>query len=357
MNKDFDFIIVGKGLAGIILAHHLIQSGKSILLFDDQNGQSSSKIAAGLYNPVTGRKMVKTWKADVLFPYLESYYRGIQAHSDEKFFVDKAIYRPFISTEEQNEWSARSADESYQPYISKIHYSSINNAVNDLFGGIELKKSGFLNVPVFLENLTEVLLKADNFTINKEKFDEEELKLSESEVRYKGKLASKIIFCQGVASTKNKYFQWLPFKPVKGDILTIEANMQTDLIINRGIFVIPIGKNRFKVGSTYNNYDLTTEPSMEARVLLEQKLKELISVNYKVVEHISGIRPATKDRKPIIGMHPNYENVGIFNGLGTKGVSLAPYFANQFVLHLVNQSALDKEVAIERFYTLINDDK
>ncbi|QSE97935.1 NAD(P)/FAD-dependent oxidoreductase [Fulvivirga lutea] len=356
MNKDFDFIIVGKGLAGITLAHHLVKLGKSVLLFDDKDGQSSSRVAAGLYNPVTGRKMVKTWKADQLFSYLESYYLEVQKLSEEEFFIPRAIYRPFLSTEEQNEWSARSADAAYEPYIKEIHFRSINDAVNNPFGGVELKHSGFLKVSTFLECATEQLLNEDGFNLIQEKFDEKLLKITETGTEYKGKSASKIIFCEGVQSNKSKFFDWLPFKPVKGDILTIEADIKTSLIINRGIFVIQIDKNRFKVGSTYNNYDLTIEPSQEGRATLEQKLKELISVNYKVVDHIAGIRPATKDRKPIIGMHPNYENVGIFNGLGTKGVSLAPYFANQFALHLVNQSALDKEVAIERYYALFNDD-
>ena len=349
--KEYDFIIVGMGLAGVTLTQHLLDQGRSVYAIQEEKSQSASRIAAGLYNPITGRKMTKTWKADKLFPYLIEYYSGLEDKWNSKFLHEIEIYRPFISTEEQNEWSARTADEAYIPYVNKVYYESRSVNARDSYGGISLKLAGYLDTNRFLDHAIEAFLTIDNFQIDHTEFIEGDLKLLDDFVEYNGIRAKQIIYCNGPKTKDSHLFGWLPFSPVKGEILEIESELLSDLIINRGVFVLPIGDNRFRVGSTYDNNDLEWSPSEKGRLMIEEKLKELISVNYKIVGHSAGVRPATRDRKPFIGMHPKYKNVGIFNGLGTKGVSLAPYFANQFTQYLVNQSALDSEVNIERFYS------
>ena len=56
------------------------------------------------------------------------------------------------------------------------------------------------------------------------------------------------------------------------------------------------------------------------------------------------------DRRPVIGCHPEEDRVAIFNGLGTKGVSLAPYFSDLFAQHLVENRQLCSEVDVRRFF-------
>ena len=46
-NKKFDFIIVGQGLAGTLLAHDLIELEKSVIIIDTHLKASSSRVAAG----------------------------------------------------------------------------------------------------------------------------------------------------------------------------------------------------------------------------------------------------------------------------------------------------------------------
>lgn len=349
--KDYDFIIVGMGLAGVTLTEHLLREGKSVYAFQEPSGNSSTRIAAGLYNPITGRKMTKTWKADLLFPYLMNYYHDFERKTGVNFLTDIEIYRPFTSTEEQNEWSARSADDAYLPYVNQVYYESRNVNANDAFGGISLKRAGFLDTNKFIDASVNYFERNQKFQLEEFEFHESELNINDDSVEYKNIKAGKIIFCNGTRLKDSNLFDWLPFSPVKGEILEIESELFSDLIINRGVFVLPIGNGRFKVGSTYDNNDLDWTPTDKGRLTIEEKLKDLISVKYKIIGQSAGVRPATRDRKPFVGMHPKYKNVGIFNGLGTKGVSLAPYFANQFTQHLVNQSALDSEVNIERFYS------
>jgi glycine oxidase len=351
---EVDFIIVGQGLAGSTLAYHLTKLGKKIAVFDTQRETSSSWVAAGLYNPITGRKMVKTWRADDLFAYLKGYYSEIEALASNKLLNEIGIYRPFISIEEQNEWASKTADENYAQYIGSIDQKSSYSSVNDDFGGIKLKQAGFLDVRKYLDVMVDILKQKDVNYYN-ERFDVGVMDLSDNGVKYGDISTKNIIFCDGRSSVSNPYFQWLPFKLVKGEVLYIESEMELDKVINRGVFVIPQTENRFRVGATYDNFDLTLSTTPKGRLQIEDKLKELITVEYEVKEQYAGIRPATRDRKPFIGIHPKFKSVGIFNGLGAKGVSLAPYFANQFARHLVNQSPLDKEVDISRYFSFYKD--
>ena len=83
-------------------------------------------------------------------------------------------------------------------------------------------------------------------------------------------------------------------------------------------------------------------------------LQKIISVPFEVVQHNASIRPTVQGRRPFIGLHPLQNNVGIFNGLGTKGVMLAPFFANQFAEHLVNGEKLNEEVDVLRYKNLLS---
>jgi glycine/D-amino acid oxidase-like deaminating enzyme len=175
----------------------------------------------------------------------------------------------------------------------------------------------------------------------------------DNSVRWKGITARKIIVCQGVYGQQDPYFDWLPFRPVKGEVLTLEIpGMPAGSIINRGVFVLPLGNERFKVGATYHWKHLTWEPTPEARSELLEKFGALIKLPYRITGQQAGIRPATADRRPIIGLHPAVKTLGILNGLGSKGVSLAPLFAQYFVDYLEKDKHLPDEVNISRFFSL-----
>jgi glycine/D-amino acid oxidase-like deaminating enzyme len=185
-----------------------------------------------------------------------------------------------------------------------------------------------------------------------ERLDPDKLSMGNGEVVYDGVSASRILFCDGIQSLQGRFFDWLPFQPVKGEIITIESAADFDKIINRGVFLLPLGDGKYKVGATYDWNDTSNKITDSARKELNQKLDQLLKLKYTVVDQAAGIRPATKDRRPFIGIHPEFEQIGIFNGLGTKGVSLAPYFADRFSDSLERGLELDSEVNISRYFSL-----
>lgn len=346
-----DYIIVGQGLAGSILADHLIIEGCSVMVYDDPTISNSSKIAGGLYNPVTGRKMVKTWNADRLFDYLVDYYPQYEQRLSAKFLHDIPIYRPFISPEELNEWMGKSADIDYGKFIRKVNSTSAyGHQVNDDFGGLLLNQSGYVDTHQLVIASAKMLDK--NKSLKREVFDSQQLRLLDHEIEYDGIKAKGVIYCNGHKSVGEHFFGWVPLRPVKGELLIIKIEQQLGVIHNRGVFVIPMGAGMCKVGSTYDHNNLDEQPTLIAKSVLIKKLDELVKFPYEVVNQLAGIRPATKDRKPIIGTHHKYKNLHLFNGFGTKGVSLIPLFAKEMTQLLINNKRIDHEVNIERFFSL-----
>ncbi|HEY9488996.1 MAG TPA: FAD-dependent oxidoreductase, partial [Chryseosolibacter sp.] len=194
--SEVDLIIIGQGLAGSAVAMRALARGFKIRVFDQPSENRSSQIAAGLFNPITGRKMVKTWLADALFPSLHLFYRQVERLTRTKFFYPTPIYRPFISIEEQNEWMGKSTDWKYETYISVSLGDVFEGKVKNAFGGLELKQSGYLDTCTYLEAVREYLKERSVFEMNF--FDCEKLEIRGDAVRYDNLSARRIVFCQGV---------------------------------------------------------------------------------------------------------------------------------------------------------------
>lgn len=349
---EVDFLLIGQGLAGTILSHRLLTAGKKVCIIDNAKANRSSRIAAGLYNPITGKKLVKTWNADKLFPEIAPLYKDLEKLLDINFLHPTPIYRPFLSVEEQNEWMGYSGEENFEEYIQEIRSKSFYQEVNDPYGGVLLKNSGYVNINSLLDAYQEKL--SGEGLLFDEDFDEGQLKVNTEGVEYKHIKAKAIVYCNGLGAMKSRFFGFLPFAPVKGEILVLEQSFTPKEIINRGVFRITLPNGTHRVGSTYSWHDLDQGPTERAKIEILEKYDKLILIPEKaIIEHSTGIRPATKDRKPFLGKHPEYENVYTFNGFGAKGVSLAPYLSIQMRDLLLFNEEVEKDVNISRFFKYI----
>lgn len=302
-----------------------------------------------MFNPITGRKMVKTWMADKLFPYLHNYYRMVEALTGEKFFYPMPLYRPFLSIEEQNEWMAKSAEPGVEPYIENIFTQSAYPNVSDVFGGLLLKQCGYLDTIRYIESVRRFIQQEAIFLM--EAAADQDLSVHRDGVRYKNYEADKIIFCSGTHA--NRWFDWLPIRPLKGETIRIQSPHRQELIINRGVYIVPASpEGDWRVGATYNFQDEKPVITEVARKELVEKMRELVSFPFNIVGQDWGFRPTTPDRRPILGRHPEFGSALIFNGMGTKGVSLAPFFAEVLIRSIENDEPLNKEVDIERYKLL-----
>ncbi|MGC3943980.1 MAG: FAD-dependent oxidoreductase [Chryseolinea sp.] len=344
---DFDYIIVGLGLAGAAVALKLHQLGRKILVIDWPAGNTSSRIAAGIFNPVTGRKMTKTWLADQLFPALNRHYSEAELLTDSRFFYPMPIYRPFLSVEEQNEWMGKSSDPSYTPFIRGVMREPCLPGVNDPVGGLLLDQCGFLDTNAYVEGVRALM--ARDQTYLEKVIDDTTLTPQESSVLCGGHEAGVAIVCTGVHDTS--WFRWLPIRPSKGETLQIKTSVERHWIVNRGAYLVPHGA-AWRAGATYSYSDTSSGTTEESLHELTAAVKELIHLPFTVTGQQWGFRPTTPDRRPLVGRHPELHRLWTLNGLGTKGVSLAPYFSNELILAIENGKPLNKLVDIERYKSL-----
>lgn len=349
---NVDFLLIGQGIAGTLLSYRLIGAGKKVYVIDQPEKNNSSRVAAGLFNPVTGRNMVKTWDADLIFPEIKHLYQQMEQALQCRFFHERLMYRPFASIEELNEWMGRSGEDEFKEYIHKVVSSSVFPEVNDPHGGVFLKQSGYVDMNTLLGRYA-AWLKERGMLVNEE-FDERKLVLTGEKVTYKDVSATSIIYVNGIEAKESRFFHWIPLIPNKGEMLVIKQGFAPEEIVNRGLFRIVLPNGRIMVGSTYYAGDSDLNPTESARQEMLEKLKKLIKLPIKeVMDQKVGIRPTTPDRRPLLGKHPIHPNVYIFNGLGAKGVSLAPYFSQVMFNLLVFENEPPKEVNISRFFKYI----
>lgn len=347
---ETDYIVVGQGIAGTTLSFELLRRGKSVFVFDVPSSGSSSRVAAGIFNPITGRGAVKTWKAEVLFGFLKNFYVDLEHFLNIHFLYIKDGIRFFRSMEEINRIHAKSSEPGMELFLNTETDASLYRDVfkPDL-GFFEIRKSGYVDLNSLLDDYRNFLL--ENLYLKEERLDADLLRFEADGVLYKNLKARKIIFCEGTEMTKNALFHTLPLTPVKGELLDIRAEGIPDhRIFHAGVFILPKGKGIYTVGATYDHACLDCEPTEAGKKFLYEQLNAVLKVPYEVTAHRAGIRPAVRDRRPLIGPHPDFPNAYIFNGLGTKGVSLAPLLAVQLADHLEGKSDLFPEVKIDRFF-------
>ncbi|WP_225986526.1 FAD-binding oxidoreductase [Rufibacter sp. LB8] len=348
----YDYLVVGHGLAGAILASKLEMSGKTFRVFDVAKANAASRVAAGLINPVAGKRFAKSWRVDEFLPAAAAFYQTMEAHYQTPFFHQKPILKLFSTPEEQNNWMGKSTDASWQDYIETTHLQlPPSEDIYQELGGLLIQKGGYVALKDFLKCREQELFSKG--LLQTEAFDVNQLELLPDGVRYGESEAKKIIFCEGAAGAENPYFHWLPFSLNKGEILDIKVpNFEASYIYNKAVYVVPLGQNHYRVGATYNWREVNEETTPQAREELTAKLQDIVRKPVQVTAQYVGIRPAVRDRKPLVGLHPELPQVAIFNGMGSKGVLMAPLLAEQFLAALEGKTALWPEVNIARYFSL-----
>lgn len=345
--KEVDYIIVGCGLAGISFCEELRAHNKSFVVFNDAS-QQSSIVAAGLYNPVILKRFTGVWKAKEQLEMAKDFYEQLEKLLGVKLDYKLPVYRRFASIEEQNDWFNASDKPSLEEYLYPEVIKNDNAFIEAPFGFGKVLETGRIDTTALLKHY-RLYLK----TINRygdQTFDYSALIFKDDVVVYKTIRAKYIVFAEGFGMVKNPYFKDLPLNVAKGEVLTIKApDLKIDFILKSSVFVVPEGMDLYSVGATYNWNDKTNDTTEEAKIELLDKLKELISCNYEVVNQVAGIRPTVKDRRPLVGTHPTHKNLIILNGLGTRGVMIGPYVAKQLYQHLEHGAPLESEIDVKRF--------
>lgn len=349
----FDILIVGGGIAGCCAAWFALKRDQKVLWLDQSKKNISSSVAAGMVNPIVLRRFTKSWNADTLLPYARNFYNEIDQNLDCKTYHEVPIYRVFASEDERNLWCKKMTQENFDQYMEIPKSSPNEKNIIDDFGYGAIKGGGYLDVNRFMKKIKHYFTESGG-VYKEEEFDHRRIDPVLS--KYNNVQFKNILFCEGQHMHANPYFNDLPYRRTKGEVLrfkTLDIQLKKG-IFSRGIFCLPLKNNEYKIGATFTHDDFSVEGTSNGLKELKTKLNKLFNGSYKVTQHYAGIRPTVKDRRPLLGQHPERYNFYIFNGLGTKGVLLAPYFANVIINRILDAKSIPKSVDITRFYT---DDK
>jgi glycine oxidase len=342
-----DYIIVGSGLAGISFSEVALLHGKSVIVFNNDS-QNSSKIAGGLYNPVILKRFSEVWQAKEQLELMSDFYSNLKNRIQNNFDFKIPILRKFFSIEEQNNWFAASDKKKLSPFLSTSLCFKEYEGIDSPFGYGEVLQTGYVDTALLLTKYQEYLLGLN--LLKFETFEYGSLIINEESVQYNDIIARHIVFAEGFGLHANPFFNELPLDGTKGELFIIKSpGLKLDVIINTSVFILPLGNDLFKVGATYNWKDKTDLPTEEGKNELVDRIKEIISCHFEIIEHYAGVRPTVRDRRPLVGTHANYKNVHILNGLGTRGVMLGPSMAKALFNKIENNVSLDKEIDIKRF--------
>lgn len=347
-----EFIIIGQGISGTWLSYYLQKEKKSFLVIDNNKPNSASRVSAGIINPVTGRRIVKTWMIDELLTFLVPAYEklgkelGLDAISKKSLIDFHPTPQMKLAFDERVK---EKADFLSQPADQQLYHKVFNYD----FGYGEVNYSFIVNlkeiIPFWRKRLQQ------NNQLLEDNFEIQELEQSSSGIKYKNIRADKIIFCDGISSAESPFFKNLPFALNKGETILIEsADIPSTNIFKKGMMLAPIESNLFWIGSNYL-WDFADDlPTEQFRKQTEILLKNWLKAPFKIIDHKASVRPANIERRPFIGFHPLHKNVGIINGMGSKGCSLAPWFTRQLTDHLICGTEIQPEADICRFRKILS---
>ena len=349
---NVDYIIVGQGIAGSLLSRNLLLAENSVMVIDEVNNASASRMAGGIINPVTGKRLVRSWMIDELLPFALDTYRAIEKELNIAIVQQCDTFDFPLSLEASDIFKGKLGDE--KKYLHTVtdeavwaKYFRFNYGIGCITPCLLVQMDPFINAwRLRLKNMG---------ALTEEKFMWEDFKMEQDHITYKNIRAQKIICCEGSGGADNPWFSLLPWAKDKGEALIASIpGLPGNFIFKQGISIVPWHDGLFWIGATHDWKFADMLPTPSFRKKTEEQLDYWLKIPYKIVDHLVSQRPANMERKPFVGLHPVHTSIGILNGLGGKGVSMAPYFANMLAGYLVHQSPILPEADVRRFTKILS---
>ena len=332
----------------------MISRGRKVLVVDRDEPMTSSKVAAGIVTPITGQRLVKSWRLEELWECARGLYGEIEKRTGKTLFHSVSIARLLADETEAERWRKR-LDGSNSDHLGHTGPLVIDETlVHAELGGFEMPAGGWLDVPAFLEEIRQFLLERLAYAIAD--VHAEEIEVGREGVRWRNIDAGAVIFCQGWEGNRNRFFDWVKFRNAKGQVYegVCEALAGEGRVLNRSGWMIPLGRGRFRAGATYE-WDVPDSAVGEideaGREAIAKKVRGILKAPFELGAGQAAVRPIIQESRAAIGRHPDpslHGRVGIFNGLGSKGVLNGPFFAKQLAAHFLDDRPIEEEVDLRR---------
>jgi len=349
-----DVIIVGQGICGSLLAWNLQQAGKTVLVIDEPRQFTASKVASGVINPVTGRRIVRTWMIESLLPFAWKAYQQLEAELGVKL-VRQCNLLDFHPTPQMKLAFDKRMDEG-ETYLKQHDAEDWKNILDFHFGIGEIDPCLLIDINLLLQACREKLSPTNSLL--EASFDHSQLEVTGTGFSYQNITEGQLVFCAGMEGFRNPYFNLLPYAANKGEVLIAEIpGLPRANILKQGLSIVPWKDDLFWIGSSYQWEFENDQPTEAFRKRTEAQLTHWLKIPFTITDHWAAVRPATIERRPFAGFHPTYNNIGILNGMGTKGCSLAPWFAHQLTRHMVDGDVIDPHADVQRFKRILTQPK
>lgn len=349
MKPVLDAIIIGQGLAGSALALLMQDQQRKFHVIASPAFQAASVVAGGICNPVVAKRYVPSWRGEEFYQAASTFYQAQERKLNAPFFYKRNLYKLIGSEQEAQYFTKKWQEDPLLQSLSSAEIRKLPDAFHQPYGAVEIKQAANLEVAAYLQATRNFLLQHQ--CLSEISFEPSQLEIGENTVRYGEWEARKIIFCEGWYAAQNPWFPFLKFRFAKGEILKISIpGLQSQDIVKKQVYLVPQSGGSYIAGATYNWTDLDNMPTEAGKEELTGELKKMLDEDFTILAHKAGVRPATYDRRPFIGQHPEHKPMYIFNGLGTRGAMLAPLLAQQFNNFLWDGKTLWEETDIERLF-------
>jgi len=379
MSSPKTVLILGQGIVGSLLAWRLMARGVDVQVIDAGPAGSSSYAAAGIINPLTGRRFVKTWRVQEIATEFNLYKAlGQQISSAPDAYIRPLIIlRDLSDTRSLNDWSLRRSQPGNQFFMAPpqaartvgsvaLHadWAKLDLDSDDELEVLHLENSPGYKVPAMLGpsfgyRVDFVRLVADVRTylrlqgrlIEQRVSIDEIKKLANGRLSLAGYTADAVIDCTGSVALNTRRWSNLGWRGTKGEALRLELKGPSRRFATKQRhFLCPVGKSStFWVGGTNEDVYEHNEPTELGRDRLAVALAGFGESLPETFEHVAAVRPTTRDRRPLLGQHAELTGLWLCNGTGTKGASLAPYITSLLIETIFEGAELDAEVNISRF--------
>jgi len=324
---DAPFQIIGQGLAGTCLAWSIFDRGLSFEIVDQEQG-GSSRVAAGMINPVTGKNFQPSWRIDEFLPEAIRFYQALESRLGVSFWHPLPILRLASDAKGWEKFRAKLS----LPEVATWAAGEVSPPDDRWLGAVEIRGGGRLDVKGFLDASRRFFFERGLYR--------------QATVDCSSASSSQRIWCEGADGLL--LGRPAPHRCAKGEILTLRAEAwdESQIRIGNGGWLIPLGAGVFKVGATYEWNELDECPTLKGRARVEEIARSLMDGQFTVMAHEAGIRPIIRRSEPLIGQ---VDGEWHFNGLGSKGSLYAPGMARRLTDCLLDGTEPEPDLDLRVF--------
>lgn len=362
MENEYDFCILGAGIAGMSLADALHEHGYSVIVIEKNNiGSGASGTPGGLVNPATGRRATKTWKAEDCYRAIRQNLEKVQAVTKTLFFRNNGLLRPSV-TQKMVRKMRKQYEKTHWPngwcyWLSEKEIKEKHPGITCVDGGLWLPIGLTVDVAAYLKVYVKYLRSKGVMIKTKcEAAIEKNRKIWQVSAGKFEFTSDHLVHTIGYATVNHDYWEYLPLEGVKGQVATFCTNKNLlsfdHSISSLGYLARLKTDNTFIQGSSYNHNFDNVEPNSGGEQYLRKRLSRTLpelAEKAELVDQWAGVRVTTPDKKPILGRHPKMENLHLFTALGSKGLMYGKFLAEHYADHLANGTPLFEEISIARF--------